>query len=347
MIEIFGTIGPSCSSQETLTEMFRAGMTGVRLNLSHITLRESAEQVERLHAAARAAGVKTIFLIDMQGPELRIGRMKEALELGEKQKAVLVCEKTEERDCLKYAGEGTPVIPVPEVVCSLLEKRMEVLLDDGRISLKITEGRGDHAAAEVVRGGILTGRKSVKVPGLDIRMPTMTSADIQNIRDAASFNVSGIMQPFVRDKEDLATVHKILKENGGSHLRVVAKIENRAGMAKIGSLLPYCDGICIARGDLGNDMQLWELPEAQKFISAACRSYHKKFIVATQMLTSMTDCAVPTRAEVNDIFNTVLDGASGVMITGESAVGKYPVEAVRYLAYTARRAEIYRENVRK
>ena len=130
-------------------------------------------------------------------------------------------------------------------------------------------------------------------------------------------------------------------------MRVVAKIENRAGMAKIGSLLPYCDGICIARGDLGNDMQLWELPEAQKFISAACRSYHKKFIVATQMLTSMTDCAVPTRAEVNDIFNTVADGASGVMITGESAVGKYPVEAIRFLANTARQGELYRNTGRE
>lgn len=347
MIDVFGTIGPSCSSKETLTEMFRAGMTGVRLNLSHISLRESAEQIERLHAAARAAGVRPAFLIDLQGPELRIGRMKEALALREEQKVVLACEKMEERDRLKYVRDGTPVIPVPEAVCSPLEKGMSVLLDDGRISLRIAEGRGDHAEAEVFRGGILTGRKSVKVPGLDIWMPTMTHADIENIRDAVSFNVTGIMQPFVRNEEDLMTVHRILWENGGSHLRVIAKIENRAGMAKIGSLLPHCDGICIARGDLGSDMQLWELPEAQKFISDACRSYPRHFIVATQMLTSMIDCAVPTRAEVNDIFNTVLDGASGVMITGESAVGKYPVEAIRYLAYTAQSAERYREKVRK
>ena len=228
-----------------------------------------------------------------------------------------------------------------------MEKEMEVLLDDGRISLKITEGKGDYAEAEVVRGGILTGRKSVKVPGLDIQMPTLTYADIENIRDAASYGVTGIMQPFVRGREDLDTVHRVLSENSGRHLRVVAKIENQAGMEQLDSLLPACDAICIARGDLGNDMPLWELPGAQKKISAACRKAKRYFMVATQMLTSMTDCAVPTRAEVNDIFNTVADGASGVMITGESAVGKYPVEAIRFLANTARQGELYRNTGRE
>lgn len=343
MVDIYGTIGPSCSSQEILTEMFRAGMTGVRLNLSHISLRESAEQIEILHAAAREAGARPVLLIDMQGPELRIGRMKEALSLREMEKTVLFCERTEEKDRLRYCGSGTPAIPVPEAVCAPLEKGMEVLLDDGRISLKITEGKGDYAEAEVVRGGILTGRKSVKVPGLDIQMPTLTYADIENIRDAASYGVTGIMQPFVRGREDLETVHRVLSENSGSRLRVVAKIENQAGMERLESLLPACDAICIARGDLGNDMPLWELPAAQKKISAACRKAGRYFMVATQMLASMTDCAVPTRAEVNDIFNTVADGASGVMITGETAVGKYPVEAVRFLANTARQGELYRK----
>lgn len=347
MVDIYGTIGPSCSSQETLTEMFRAGMTGVRLNLSHISLRESEEQIEKLHSAARTAGVNPILLIDMQGPELRIGRLKEALVLREKEKAVLFCEKIKAEELLKYCGEGRPAIPVPEAVCAPLEKEMEVLLDDGRISLKITEGKGDYAEAEVVRGGILTGRKSVKVPGLDIQMPTLTYADIENIRDAASYGVTGIMQPFVRGREDLDTVHRVLSENSGRHLRVVAKIENQAGMERLDSLLPACDAICIARGDLGNDMPLWELPGAQKKISAACRKAKRYFMVATQMLTSMTDCAVPTRAEVNDIFNTVADGASGVMITGESAVGKYPVEAIRFLTNTARQGELYRNTGRE
>lgn len=343
MIDIFGTIGPSCSSQETLTEMFRAGMTGVRLNLSHISLRESAAQLEILHAAAASAGVKPLLLIDMQGPELRIGRLKIPLELRAGARVFLHSEKIREGELQKLCGAGTPAVPVPEVVCASLQRGMEVLLDDGRIRLRITDGAGEYAAAEVLIGGKLTGRKSVKVPGLDIRMPTMTHADAENIRDAVSFGVTGIMQPFVRDREDLETVRRALEENGASGLQLVAKIENRAGMAQLDSLLPACDAICIARGDLGNDMELWELPEAQKKISAACRRAGRYFMVATQMLTSMTDCAVPTRAEVNDIFNTVADGAAGVMITGESAVGKYPVEAVRFLANTARRGEIYRD----
>jgi pyruvate kinase len=163
-----------------------------------------------------------------------------------------------------------------------------------------------------------------------------------NIRDAADFGVTGIMQPFVRNREDLITVKRALGENGAENLQLVAKIENREGMERLETLLPVCDAVCIARGDLGNDMQLWQLPAAQKKISAACRAAGRYFMVATQMLASMENRAVPTRAEVNDIFNTVADGASGVMVTGETAVGQYPVDVIRFLAATAREAEKYR-----
>jgi pyruvate kinase len=151
------------------------------------------------------------------------------------------------------------------------------------------------------------------------------------------------MQPFVRSRADLETVRRALEENGAGHLQLIAKIESRAGMQQLDSLLPVCDAICIARGDLGNDMDLWTLPVAQKEIAAACRSAGRSFMVATQMLSSMEKCAVPTRAEVNDIFNTVADGAAGVMVTGETAVGKYPVEVIRFLARTAAEGEAYRD----
>lgn len=347
MVDIYGTIGPSCSSQETLTKMFRAGMTGIRLNLSHISLRESAAQLETLHAAAREAGVKPLLLIDLQGPELRIGRLKESLELIDGGSAVLCRENTSPGEQLEIRRRGVPAVPVPEAVFSSLQPGMEVLLNDGRIQLEVADVRDDSAGARIIRGGMLSGRKSIKVTGVDIRMPTMTRDDLNNIRDAAEFGVTGIMQPFVRSREDLETVRRALNENGASGLQLVAKIENRQGMRQLDSLLPVCNAICIARGDLGNDMNLWELPEAQKQIAAACRKAGRYFMVATQMLTSMESCAVPTRAEVNDIFNTVADGASGVMITGESAVGRYPVEAIRFLAETAGRAEQYRNTGRE
>lgn len=375
MIDVYGTLGPSCASAEVLTQMFLAGMTGVRLNLSHVSLRESEGLLNVLHEAAQRAGVKPLLLVDLQGPELRIGPMGKPAELREDEE-VRLC--SEEAFSLSCSGEGAPSspgygtsscsdegapfspgcgtsvcaaggsgslvdIPVPEAVYNVLEKNTEVLLDDGRLLLRVTKTGEESAFARVVRGGRLTGRKSIKIPGADIRLPAMTKADRQNVRDALGCGVTGIMQPFVRSREDLEEVRGVLAENGAQKLQLVAKIENRAGMDQLAELLPACDAVCIARGDLGNDMDLWQLPAAQKQIAAACRAAGKYFMTATQMLSSMEQSAVPTRAEVNDIFNTVADGASGVMVTGETAVGRYPVEVIRYLAKTAAEGERYRE----
>ena len=375
MIDVYGTLGPSCASAEVLTQMFLAGMTGVRLNLSHVSLRESEGLLNVLHDAAQRAGVKPLLLVDLQGPELRIGPMGKPAELREDEE-VRLC--SEEAFSLSCSGEGAPSspgygtsscsdegapfspgcgtsvcaaggsgslvdIPVPEAVYRVLVKNTEVLLDDGRLLLRVTKTGEESAFARVVRGGRLTGRKSIKIPGADIRLPAMTKADRQNVRDALGCGVTGIMQPFVRSREDLEEVRGVLAENGAQKLQLVAKIENRAGMDQLAELLPACDAVCIARGDLGNDMELWQLPAAQKQIAAACRAAGKYFMTATQMLSSMEQSAVPTRAEVNDIFNTVADGASGVMVTGETAVGRYPVEVIRYLAKTAAEGERYRE----
>lgn len=322
--------------------MFLAGMTGIRLNLSHISLRESAAQLEVLFAAAKNAGVVPRLLIDMQGPELRIGRLKAPVMLGEDDTAAVYSEDLPEEERLQIRRSGITAVPIPEAIWSELRNGTEILFDDGRILLKVYDIGECSSRVKVIRGGMLAGRKSIKVPELSIHMPTMTADDLDNIREAAAFGVTGIMQPFVRSRRDLEEVRQALEENGAGHLQLIAKIENKEGMRRLESLLPVCDGICIARGDLGNDMELWELPEAQKQIAAACRKAGRYFFVATQMLSSMEKCAVPTRAEVNDIFNTVADGAEGVMVTGETAVGKYPVEAVRYLAQTARSGEKYR-----
>ena len=151
------------------------------------------------------------------------------------------------------------------------------------------------------------------------------------------------MQPFVRSREDLIEVRRALEEAGCPEIRLFAKIENRAGVERLPELIPCCDEIVIARGDLGNAMELWELPAVQKYIAAACRAAGRDFMVVTQMLDSMTHRQVPTRAEVSDIFNAVLDGAASVMVTGETAAGEYPALAIRYLARTAREAEAYRD----
>jgi pyruvate kinase len=197
-----------------------------------------------------------------------------------------------------------------------------------------------------MRGGVLESRKSVALPGIAIQTSAMTGTDLRHIRLAKAYGVTGVMQPFVREKADLQEVRNALNEAGCGDLRLFAKIENAEGVAHLDELIPLCDEIVIARGDLGNAMPLWELPAAQKRIAAVCRKADRDFTVVTQMLDSMTRRPVPTRAEVSDIFNAVLDGARSVMVTGETASGNYPVLAIRYLVKTVREAEAYRNGTR-
>ena len=318
---IYGTLGPACQSAETLEALLRLGMSGVRLNLSHITLPQAAGELAALRQAEEAAGVRAELLIDMRGPELRIGSLAAPLLLKAGETLSLGC------------------LALPQEVLAELETGQELLLDDGKLLLTVVRGGKAH----VNRGGVLQGRKSVALPGKKIRLPALTGEDLQNIALAAEYGVTGLMQPFVRSRADLEAVRAALAAAGCGGLRLLAKVENREGMEQLPELLPACDEIVIARGDLGNAMPLWELPEAQKRIAAQCRAARRDFMVVTQMLASMEQNPVPTRAEVSDIFNAVLDGASSVMVTGETAVGRYPVEAMRYLVNTVRQAERFRE----
>ena len=201
------------------------------------------------------------------------------------------------------------------------------------------EGMDGDVRLRVVRGGVLESKKSVALPGWFIKAPAMTDKDREQIRRAKEFGVTAVMQPFVRGRDDLMEVRAALDEAGCEDVRLLAKIENMDGIEKLDELIPCCDEIVIARGDLGSAMDLWELPAAQKRIAAACRKAGRDFMVVTQMLDSMMHSKVPTRAEVSDIYNAVLDGAASVMVTGETAAGEYPVDVIRYLYRTVRTAE--------
>ncbi len=320
MIDILGTLGPSCDDEETLTAMFAEGMNGIRINLSHVILKDCAASIQRIQRAAKTNGVIPKILIDMQGPEIRIGDIKETM-LTEGSSFTL----------------GENGIPVDEIVLGSMEKEQEILLDDGKILAQVIEVAGDRksAAIKVIRGGKLSGRKSLAIVGKSIDSPAMTISDIENIKIAGECGVTAVMQPFVRSADDLKTVRRALDENKGKDIEIYAKIENMVGVENLTSFFPYADEIVIARGDLGNAMPLWELPKVQKEIAKACNEAHKRFMVVTQMLSSMEHSKVPTRAEVSDIYNAVLDGASSVMVTGETAIGENPVEVIRYLKKTA------------
>ena len=327
-VKIYGTIGPACRDKEILKRMFQEGMDGVRLNLSHTSLEEASSLIESFHSAARECGLNAELLIDMQGPELRIGDMNAPFSL--------------------ITGDliGIEDIPFPEDVKAVLrdvDPGQEILLDDGKILLRTEFPSQPHGInLRVVRGGLLESRKSVALPGCTFHTPAMTENDRNQIKRARAYGVTAVMQPFVRSREDLIEVRDVLERSGCKDVRLLAKIENRDGIDKLKELIPHCDEIVIARGDLGNAMELWELPAAQKYISSVCREAGRDFMVVTQMLDSMIHRQVPTRAEVSDIFNAVLDGASSVMVTGETASGEYPVLAMRYLCRTVREAESFR-----
>ena len=361
MIDIYGTLGPACADRKILREMLSLGMTGMRLNLSHMTLPEAAPMIRLLQDAAGDAGVRPQLLIDMQGPELRTGVLPEPLTLTEGALVRLVCTGTPARvlSATDASVQDFPGIPVPAAVLSPLAPGQEILLDDGKLLLKVTEisccgndlpascpddGKRppvSFAAAEVIRGGTLQSRKSIALPGVRVDSPAMTETDRKNLRFAKEYGVTAVMQPFVRSPEDLRTVRAALDEAGCGGIRLFAKIENTDGIRMIESLIPEADEIVIARGDLGNAVPLWDLPGVQKTIAASCRAAGKAFMVVTQMLASMEQNPVPTRAEVSDIFNAVLDGAASVMVTGETAAGKHPAEVIRYLVNTVRSAEKY------
>ena len=321
-LAIYGTLGPACKEVGTLKALFEAGMTGVRLNLSHTDLDDCAQWLENLRAAGKEAGVAPELLIDLKGPELRVDALEVPIPLTEGEEVTI--------------GEGG--IPMPPILFTALTPGQEILLDDGAMLLAVCTCNKGSARCLVRRGGTLKGRKSIAAPGAKLHPPTLTESDLRNLQVAKAHGVTAVMLPFVRDKEDILTLRKALEEAGAPDIRILAKLENRAGVHTLPTLLPYADEIIIARGDLGNDMPLWKLPRVQKEIAANCRAAGQPFMVVTQLLHSMQAAAVPTRAEVSDIFNAVLDGAASLMLTGETAVGAYPVEAMRYLCSTAAEA---------
>ncbi len=359
-IDIYGTLGPACRQQETLEKMFACGMTGMRLNLSHTGLDRCGEWLESFRGAARRTGTEPKLLIDLQGPELRTGTMNPR-ELMAGETVELTADGAGRLEAPENAGgadgvgvpercsdANKPVIPVPEMVLEALKPEQQILLDDGKILLEVlaegtTLAKRSSVPCKVQRGGLLKPRKSIALPGMELHPPTLTESDLANLRLAGEHGVTGVMLPFVRDAEDIRNLRSALKETGAENVRILAKIENMEGVRTLPELLPHADEIVIARGDLGNAMPLWKLPAVQYEIGNQCREAGKPYMVVTQMLASMEHAAVPTRAEVSDIFYAVLHGAASVMLTGETAAGAYPVEAMRYMYRTVEEALRVRE----
>lgn len=323
-MEFYGTLGPTCCEPIILKKMFDAGMTGIRLNLSHSSLEASQSWIHYYFDAARQTGTPKKLMIDLIGPELRIGDLEGSMGLSGGAHMIL-----------GYAG-----IPAPKEIFPYIKKNQEILLDDGKIKLIAEQKISEFSwRCRIICGGVLTAHKSIALPGCSINNPTLTEADLKNLAVAKQYKVTDVMLPFVRNKADLIILREALKENNCEDIRIFAKIENMTGVEHLEELIPYCDYIVIARGDLGNAMPLSKLPRVQAHIAQVCREHKKDFMVVTQMLDSMIRNPYPTRAEVNDIYYAVTQGAKALMLTGETAHGKYPVEAMKMLVDTAKESK--------
>ena len=314
----YATLGPACCEPSMLRALLRRGITGFRLNLSHTPLAARRDWIAALHDAERQTGLSASLMIDLRGPEVRIGALPAPLPLAEGDTVTLGVD-----------------IPVEPDVLAALRPGMTVLLDDGAMALTVLDG----GVCRVTLGSTLTGHKSLTLEGADLHRPALCEADLADLAQAAALGVDAVMQPFVRSSDDLRAVRRAMAERGLAGAELFAKVENQPGLDALPDWLALCDVVTIARGDLGSSLPLERLPAAQKRIAALCRSRGKPFLVVTQLLHSMIDHPSPTRAEVLDIYNAVLDGADCLMLTGETAQGRYPLEAADWLLRVAREAE--------
>ncbi|SHE75956.1 pyruvate kinase [Seinonella peptonophila] len=329
--KIVCTIGPASESVDVLQEMISRGMNVARLNFSHGSHDEHALRIQRIRQAADDAGSVVAILLDTKGPEIRTGELslpEVSLEVGA---SFILTTKP-------VAGDQERV----SISYSQLPKEVKIggtiLIDDGLIGLTVEKKTETDIYCRVQNGGLLKSRKGVNVPGVRIQLPGITEKDEADIRFGIKQNVDFIAASFVRKAEDVLEIRRILEEQG-SDAQIIAKIENQEGIENIDSILQVADGIMVARGDMGVEIPVEEVPIVQKEIIRKCNQVGKPVITATQMLDSMQRNPRPTRAEASDVANAIFDGTDAIMLSGETAAGRYPLETVSTMASIARRTE--------
>lgn len=330
--KIVCTLGPATDDYAVLKAMVRAGMNVARLNFSHGTYDDHRARIEMVKRARKETGVPVAILLDTKGPEIRIKTFKSGkVELKKGNKFVLTTREIE--------GSETGVSITYDELPKYVKKGARILVNDGLIELKVDSINATDIVTTVQNDGMLSDRKSINLPDTEIDMPYLSDIDRADIEFGISQDVDYIAMSFVRSVEDVRIVKQLLNANDANDIQLIAKIENRSGVDNVMSILAECDGVMVARGDMGVEIPFEELPGIQKDIISRCYRQGKKVITATQMLESMINNPRPTRAEISDVANAIYDGSSAIMLSGETAAGSYPVEAVRTMATIAERAE--------
>ena len=330
--KIICTIGPACSDEATLRKMCLAGMNVARLNFSHGTHQEHLERIHMLQKVREELGIPLPIMLDTKGPEYRIGCFENGrIELKEGDPFTLTTRDVpgnQEMVSVSYKG-----------LCAQLQMGDHVLINNGLLVLEVLESDSENTRCRVLTGGVLSDRKSMSFPGHVFSHEYLSEQDKADILFGAENDVDFIACSFVSRKEDLIAVHDFLTAHGISNIDLIAKIENRAGVDHLEEICAHCDGVMIARGDLGVEIPYEELPAIQKHMITKARMLGKRVITATEMLESMINNIRPTRAEISDVANAVYDGTSAIMLSGETAAGKYPVQAVEAMSRIALETE--------
>lgn len=332
--KIICSIGPSSAQYETFKKMILNGMNVARINFSHATEDEKKNVLSLVKRANEEMNHHIAVLFDTKGPDFRVGMMtNDCINLVPGKTIKIVKEDilgTEEAFTVNY-----------KEALDSIEQGDTVLLEDGLMSLKVIEKLSNGVNCEIISGGVLGNKKSINVPGANLNFPFISDADREDIIYACKHDGDFLALSFVSCKEDVEEVKKILKENGREDMQIISKIESSRAIKNLDEIIKVSDGIMVARGDLGVEMPMAKLPILQKQMIEKCRSYGKTCIVATEMLASMYTNSRPTRAEISDVANAVLDGTDAVMLSGETTLGKHPADAVKYMAEACKTAESF------
>lgn len=331
--KIICTIGPASEDRETLTQIFHAGMNASRHNFSHGDHEEHGGRIRLVQQLSKELNKPVSIILDTKGPEIRTGSFAEGkVELKEGDSFVIKCGE----DVL---GDKTQCsVSYKDLYKDVVPGNM-ILIDDGLVGLKVQKVEGKDIHCIVRNSGMVGSKKGVNVPGVSINLPAITEKDVDDLKFGIKIGVNIVAASFVRKASDVLQVRKVLNENEGEHVLIFSKIENQEGVNNLDEILKFSDGIMVARGDLGVEIPIEQVPLVQKMIIEKCNYVGKPVITATQMLDSMMRNPRPTRAEASDVANAIFDGTDCIMLSGETANGKYPVEAVKTMSRIAEEAE--------
>ena len=326
------TIGPACMDDEILKSMIAEGMNVARVNLSHSTHKFAEEVVKKIRKLNEELNTNVGILFDTKGPEIRVGKLKnDFIELNIDDKVVLTPDKAD--------GTNGRINITQRELSYNLDINSQILLDEGNIELSVTGIKNTEIYCKVIRGGILKSDKTLNVPNTALNIDFLSITDKKDILFASKLNVDYIALSFVRNANDILDVNDILIGERNEHAQIIAKIENKSAIDDLENIIKVSDGIMVARGDLGVEISLEKLPCIQKKIIKETRKKNKICIVATEMLSSMENKLRPTRAEVSDVSNSVIDGVDAVMLSGETAIGMYPVDSVKMISNIIKETE--------